>query len=625
MKLTDIINYPFPDNEGYRITDIQKVERKNDTYMLLLTFQKLENARTRYNSSNFKEKNTLRKFQSGRTILRVGNIAYARLFIIGSIWWNEGKPLAIPPDYLSQYSFDYKFIGNNNLKLCDASYFINEHSMGMEYNDKNNQLVARYSKILCFELSTPLFHHKKKEGVFPLYGHTPPWPPIETNFIAFNSYEVYRYFFTSYGITDLNARMFFPQFNPKSPTENLLFDPTESVEKDGKHFVHLLKPYDFQDTSILGNIAYYSSFKGIIRKIQNHLNKFSSFDFRYLEKLPVSNFKQMQVTAVRVKRKSDGAEGLYIVQIHYCKGYIDHKYTPVIPVNDSSAPKKPSPSGGRGGKSKGPKEGTEPKVNHDTTTGMGSDTVNLNLLGLEHLLTPTPDIDLDDTLHKLVNPDGTFLLLPSDENGRPIFPPGPYPDGKGPRPKNNINVERTNYFEFFPEIVELISAKIKEYRLDVNHSYLGDDYQYHSKSTIIDATKIKTLVFSEDDPLWELYLAEIKVSGPDFKVRYYYLFEKYSETHTSSRTWLYAQSDFRQFKEDDLTKSIKEFLFEQKNSSPKRTEPDNKLNHLQSKVVGTNNKGDNEYASVEKDVALNKHIQKIANRILKVYGFRLPG
>lgn len=619
MKLTDIINRPFPDNEGYRLNDIQKVERKNNTYILLLTFQKIENARNDYESSNFK---SLRDFNSGKTILRIGNIAYSRLFVIGSVWWNEGKPLAIPPIYLGRYSFDSKIIGERNLVLSDTSYFQDDHSIGMKYiYQGENQ--TRYANMLCFELSTPLFHHKKKEDVFPLYSHIPPWEkPTDTNFIAFHSYEVYRYFFTSYGITDLNARMLFPQFNPNSPTENLLFDPMESVEKDGKHFVHLRKSYDLEDTSVLGNIAYYNAFKAIIRKMQNYLNKLNSFDFDSIENLPVSRFKQMQVSAVRVRRKSDGVEGLYVVQIHSCSGYIGHDYTPVVPIIDTTAPKRPGTSGGGRG-TRGPKEGVGPKVNHDTTTGMGTDTIDLDLFGLEQLLTPNQDIVLDETLHKLVHEDGSFSLFPSDPNGEPILPPGPHPDDKGLRPKNNINVERTNYFEFFPEIVELICAKIKSLQLSVSHSYLGDDLLYHPNARIIDATKIKTITLTEEDPKWELYVAEIRVSGPDAAARYYYLFEKYSETYTSSRTWLFSQLNFAPFsKENDLISSIKEFLLEQRNSDLLRKEPNNKFNHLQSKEAGKKENGDKDYVSVEKDEALNKHIQKICSRILKVYGLK---
>ena len=618
MKLTDLINKPLPDNEGYRLTDVQKVIRENNTYLLVLTFQRLKNAREAYESSNFK---TLGTFHTGETILRIGNIAYARLFVIGSIWWNDGRPLAITPNYLKQYSLDSSIMGKNTPIRAKTSYFVEEQSMGMQYIDKQHKSVTRYSSIICYELDSPLFHQKKQENVVPLLSDIPPWEnPAKTTFIAFHSHEIYRYFFTSTGITDLNGRMLQLQFNSKFPTENLLFDPIESIEKNGKHFVHLRKAYDLQDTAVLGNIAYYNGFKAIIRKMQNYLNTFSSFDFGFIEQLPVSKFSSMQVTAVRVRRKSDGATGLFIIQIHSCKGYIEHNYTPVVPLAGTNDEQKTAvATGGRRG-SKGPTRGTEPKVNHNLTTGMGTATADLYLFGLEHLLTPDQDLILDEALYKRVHDDGSVFLFPAGPGGEIISPPGSHPDNNGPRPKNIIDVERTNYFEFFPEIVEHICNKVKEKHLTVDHFYLGDDLLYYPNPVIIDAPKIKTLALGDDFPKWQIYVAQIMVSGPNSTVRYYYLFEKYAETHTSSRTWLYAQKNFEFFTEESFLKSLKEFLFEQKNSDNKRNEPDNKFNHLQSKKIAVEHEKENTYVSVEKDEALHKHIEKISGRILRVYG-----
>ncbi len=618
MKLTDIINYPFPDNEGYRLVDIQKITKKGNVYKLLLSFQKVENARKRFNEDDL----TLREFLPGVSVLRESNIAYARLFVIGSIWWNKEKPQVVLPEYLFRYSFSSKIIDFSKLTSCNTSEFSEKHSMAAQYI-KDGILQTRHPKIICFELNETVFHHQKNEGAFPLLREMPDLPnPARTQFIAFHPYEIFRYFFTASNISDLNDRLCNRQFT--SNLQNELYDIEKSKQDNGKHYIHLMKNYDLQDAHLLGNIAYYPLFRNTVRKIQNYLNSSGYFGFHTIDGLPVTSFESMDVTAVNVKRKSDGADGLLVLQIQSCKNYINHSYTPVIPVLDQENGGKPGTGTRGGGGTKGKPEGNEPKVNQDVTTTMGFDTVDLELLGLAKLFAPNQDVILDETLYKRVNRDGSISLFPTGSGDDTVYPPGSNPDGNGPRPKNKIEVERTNYFEFFPEIVRIVCDKIKEHHLAVDLSYISDDLLSYYESIIIDATKIKTITLLEGEPKWELYLAEIKVSGPDSNTRYYYLFEKYSETHTSSRTWLYSPSNFRSLGDKELIEAIKQYLFQQKNSSPQRLEPDNKFNHLQSEKVEVKD-GIETYTSVKRDKALNKHIEKIANRILKVYSFRLPG
>lgn len=592
LKLIDILNSKFPDNEGYRLTDVQRVFKDGNIYKLLLTFKKIVDARKKYYSEDINEKSLLKEFRTGRTILKEGNIAYARLFVIGSIWWNKGTPSAVTPNYLHKYSFDSKMLFKGNLIQCNTSDFTDEHSMGSEFVDMNNIVKVNFPRILCYDL-------------------------IETKFIAFHSYEVYRYFFTSYSITDLNSRMFnYAQFTENGSTENTIYNNEISDNKEDKHLVYLKNPYDLKDASIIGNIVHIYDFKRAIIKMQNYLNKSSIFQFSAIEKLPVSKFDLMTVSAKRVKRKSDGAEGLMILQIHECRGYLDYSYTPVIPKIINSKDGKASGGKGRRKPNVSP-SGFEPRVVNDHTTGMGADTVDLNILGLEDLFKPSNDVKLDEILYKIFDSEGKPFLRKTP-NDNLVSPPGNFGDESGKRPKEKIDVEPTNYFVFFTEIIEKISLTLNKNGLDTKVSYINEDLTNGNTESKINCNKLKIAIKEDPNPNWSLYLAHIHVVSQN-SYNNFYLFEKYSTMRSAGRTWLYSFNNFQESEEEKLLSKIKEFLTENKNSRKDRFEPDLKFNHTQSKKDKLSEK---EYTEIEKDEAINNHVMKICNSILKVYGLK---
>jgi hypothetical protein len=613
LKLIDILNAPFPTNKGYRLIDIQKITKKGNIFKLLLTFQEVERARELYNSKDVNVKRKLNKFSFGTTILKECNIAYARLFVIGSIWWNEGNPMAITPDYLGQFSFDSSIIKNSNLIQCDTSYFSDEQSIPIHFKDKEGKHLVRYPKILCYELKESLYHHKKKEGVIPFYSHVPPWDPVETKFIAFHSYEIYRYFFTSSCITDLNDRLLNQQFKRDSK-ENSLYDPIESRLKNDNYYIYLRNEYDLPDSVLLGNIAHNKSFKEQIRKIQNYLNISSNFSFVGIDKLPVEKFNRMTTSALRVKRKSDGTEGVFILRIHTCPNYIDHGYTPVVPFSDNKNTNYCSGTKGSSGTRSGGTE-VEPRVNNNRTTGMGANTVDIDMLGLDGLLAPNLDIELEETEFVPVdNTGGLVIYQAPDENE--ISPPGAYSDNLlGGRPKKRIYIDPTDYFDFFPEIVKNICLTLEKNGLKVKLTYLNESLIYDLSPIKIQCKKLKFLENTVLKLDWIMYLVQIEIDTLGSGVnQFFYLFEKTAPESSAGRTWLYSSDRFNKFKEENLHNRIEKYLTENTKSNPDRTEPDNKFNHLQSEKITNNG-----IEKIKQADALKNHVQKISNRILKVY------
>jgi hypothetical protein len=482
--------------------------------------------------------------------------------------------------------------------------------MPINFEDKEGNLRKRYPKIHCYELKESLFHHKKKDEVIPLYSHVPPWNPVETKFIAFHSYEIYRYFFTSVCLNDLNDRLLHKQI----PKDNRLYDPTESKLKDGKYFIYLRNEFDLPDSVLLGNIAYYRSFKEQIRKIQNYLNKSSYFTFIGIDKLPVEKFNRMTTSALRVKRKSDGAEGLFILQIHSCPKYIDHSYTPVVPVSDNKNTDDDSGTKGTSGTRSGGTE-IELRVNNNGTTGMGANTVDTDMLGLDGLLAPNSDIELEETKFIPVDNTGGVVIYQTPDDSE-ISPPGAYPDDPlRRRPEKRIFIDPTDYFDFFPEIVENICLTLEKNGLKVKFTYMNKSINFDLSPIKIQCKELK---FFEETPLkldWIMYLVQIEIDAlGSGKNQFFYLFEKTAPESSAGRTWLYGSDKFKKFTEENLHDRIDKYLNETIKSTLKRKEPDNKFNHLQRKKTTSN-----EFEKIKQDDALKNHVQKISDRILKVY------
>lgn len=619
MKLIDIIDKPFPDDGGYRLTSVQSVKKEGNLYNLNLIFHKIPKAREIYSNSHSKIRNTLRIFKSGPSIIRKSNVSYARLFVIGSIWWNEGEPMVVLPDYSFRYLFDSSVFDLTQPVLTDTSIFTDKHAMIGKYIDiKDGEEKSSIPRIILFDLKETVYHHQKENGMFPLKVNTPNWPdPAYTEFIAFHSYEVYRYFFTSYSITDLNERMMFPQFNSRTIGENKMYDPKRTIYTDQKYPVYLKEYYDLKDVVTIGNIAYYSDFRNPLRIMQNYLNKRNYYFFSAIERLPVSKFKSMTVSAIRVTRSSDGAEGLLVMQIHKCSEYLNHGYIPVVPQSNNN-PLSSGQVGSRGSKASGTPHGSEPRVDNNNTSGMGAATIGLNLSGIEDLLKPSFDVNVENLIYEHHDSKGNSYFSEEPNDNNIVSPPGNYGNGGGSRPKEKIDVKQTSYFKLFSEIVEKTCKALQSKDLHAEAKYLDQEFNLVNSKFEIDCNTLKNYIKSEPNPNWSLFLAQIKIEHNNTQ-KYFYLFEKNSKKFSSGRTWLYSFPKFQVHNEENIPFKIKEFLNEKINSDNNRLEPDQKYNHSQSKKDDT---GSRIYTEVDKKEAINSHVKKISNRILESCGLK---
>ncbi len=607
MKLTDILDSSFPDNEGYRLVDVYKIEPKNKSFHLLLTFQKIEKARIKYGGIDSYMRNSLRKFPSSDSILRIANISYARFFVVGSIWWNEGEPQGVLPDYLTKFSINSEQINWNSAKSYSSSKFAETQSMGIKYNNRKGILTERYPKVLCYELNESLFQQTKKNNIAPLISGEQTWESqLKVDFIAFHTYEIFRYFFTSLSITDLNERLCSFQFGENS--DNQLYNEENSKKIDSNNFVHLKKEYDQQDVNLLGNIIYLPKFKETISKIQSRLNVENYYYFHFINFFPAEGFDSMNFTATKVIRSSDNAVGLLILQLHSCKGYTNLAYTPIVPLSKSDG-KTPSSSNSKRIINGGIKPGVVPVVQNRETTSMHSTNLEIDFNQFFKNDELSNDINILDPFYSIENGAGGYTIIDNDENI--ISPPSSFPEDKnGRRITNKIDVEPTIYFEFFTEIITKLTQTLNKRGLFADVDYLNENLIFDSTETIIKCENIKTKIKDEHSANWFTYVVRLRILHQGV-YKYYHVFEKYSNKYSSSRTWLYSFPSFKESNEINLMEKINNFLNKNSSSNPGNLEPDERFNHLSS-----NKTGDKKYEKVKREDAINKHVEKLSNRIL---------
>lgn len=628
MRVSDFLEKPFPTEDGYRLMNISQVfSPEKNVYKLQLIFHRVIDAQKKLDTPKLLR--THERLGVTDTFKVICDVAFERLLTVGSIWWNHGDPQAVTSSkYLEHCSISDVFLESNMVSQTDSSVF-NEDFGYPERRGKDS--VVKHAGILMYELDKTLFEHVPENNEYRFYPHQPKWKVDTIDFVAFNSYEVHRYFFSSktIALTNLNSRMLIPQFNNiHDPETNCLFDPVKSKEENGIHKVYLRNRQDLVDSDTLGNLAYYPAFRDKVRKMQNYLNVGDGkengsryYMFSAIDGLPINRFSRLKGYAFRVTRK-DGKKGLYFVEIDYCSKSINHSYLAMEPIKEGTIITYPGGGGNSGGLGTGP---GEPHEVLDIRYGGGSNPndkpLSIDALGLEHLLQPHQDIRIEDPEKYTLDGD---TVIPDGNEGADgegtegiVSPPGIRDkDDQGYTPVIRTTVEARDYFDCFPEI-------LKEVELNLHKAGLNALLNFYTNALL--TSKIEEIVICKNlklssrptDHDWLLYVGVFQIKPERGDLRYYYLFEKTSTTKTVSRTWLYAQDRYMEIEQDKLLEKIHLYLYEDEPTAADRKEPNNKFNHKQSESVMVDGKPKD--VPIQKQVAIDLQIEKITARIMKTF------
>lgn len=588
-------------------------------FRLQLLFHKVRDARTKLVSN----KEALRIHEnlgSEETFKTNCDIAFQRLFVVGSIWWNKGPTQAIAPSsYLEYSSISDVFLESNSVTHTNTSIF----KESFEFADKRGDaIITRNAGILMYEFDQKLNEHSPENNEFRFFKHQWEWEDEKIDFVAFDPSEIHRYFFSSKNpeLTDFNSRLLIPQFNSNNGESNLLFDPKQSKMKNGKHYVYLLHEKDHLDSDIIGNLAYQSAFKDKVRKMQNVLNlrqdkteekKKGYYLFSSIEGLPITEFSRMKGYAFRVTR-NDGKRGLYFVQLHSFSKTINHSYTPIIPQKDGSIITYP---GGGGSGTNGGNPTGEPGEKLDVRYGGGSNpkdrTVNTDALGLDELFNPIKDVVIEELEKDKLDEDRS---LPDGNKGGGgegdgfVSPPGILDQEPGHTPIIREIIQARDYFDHFPNILREVVLRLEKGGYNAVLNFYTQDLLTGTIEHVIDCNKLD-IIHEPNEQNWLMYLAVIKVSLNSAD-RYYYLFEKKSEMRVNSRTWLYAEDSYQIIWQDILLNKIHDFLYEDFSTEADRMAPNNRFNHKQ-------REGN---VQIRQEDAIENQIEKITSRILRTFG-----
>lgn len=631
MKVSDFLEKPFPSEDGYRLMEISQIFYWDiGDFKLQLVFHKVSDARSKL-TSNKKALRIHENLGSDQTFKTNCSIAFQRLFVVGSIWWNKGSVQAVAPSsYLEYCSISDVFLESNSVIQTNTSIF----QESFEFNDKRgDDVITRNASILMYELESTLYEHRTENNEHRFFKHQPKWQVETIDFVAFDPSEIHRYFFSSKNpeLTDFNSRLLIPQFNSlNSPEDNWLFDPKQSKIKDGKHNVYLRNKKDLLDSDIIGNLAYQPLFRDKVRKMQNVLNLKKNeekkseqkdkgyYFFSSIEGLPIISFSRMKGYAFRVTR-NDGKRGLYFVQLHAFSKTIDHSYTPIIPDKDGEVIPYPG-GGGSGGNGGTPKGDPEEKL--DIDYGGGSNPkdkpVETDALGLDELFNPVLDVVIEEPVKDKLDED---KKLPDGkggnggEGGETVSPPGLPEQEPGHTPVIRETVRARDYFDHFPNILREVALRLEKKKYSISLSFYSQNLLTEPIEEVIKCNKLSIDHGSNEDN-WSLYLAVIKVALGSAN-RYYYLFEKTSATKVNSRTWLYAEDSYKVIWQDKLLDKIHDFLYEDFPTKADRVAPNNKFNHKQRETIIVN--GVSKDVQIRQEDAIEHQIEKITSRILKTF------
>lgn len=619
MKVSELIG-PFLDDSCYRLVQVRTIEKKNNhAYVAILVFQRLSQPQNEgYLHADL---TSLTSFHLGKTEVRECPLAYLRIFVIGSIWHNRTDvPILPKPTYSKRYlikdaSFLTGTIDTGLITSMVEAQNLPIYRTIKDPSDKSIKKVPFESYAIRYNLEQPFYHHKGIENTIPLQKNKPSWKTdVKTEFLIFHSYEIYRYFLTAYGISDLNTRLLSSDL--KSEQENKIYVPESTFyNPDFNQFlVHLKYRRDLKQTWLIGNVASMKKYRELALSTAQHVNMRLN-PIEHIKELPIDQFKELQVIADRVKG-TDGRYGLVIYEIQKCTGYQNYTYRPIVPMPQHDETDK-KPTGGNGGSRK-PKSGktdeTEPEIIRDETANpkkpheVEGDWNIMFISNDEHDVTPP--------MYKHYSEDDGFFL-DENENDNEVAPPG----DENPKPgkhstKEKIPVDPTDYFSFFPEIVEGIIKYIEKEQYKCVPAYLNENFVFDEQICYLIEREVKDLDADGDQIFYVIQLTVSSVRFTD--ERYLYLFAQRHESKISSqgRTWLYSLDQFICASTvEDIPSLLQIYLYKDRNSNPKRKEPDLRFNHLSSKAIGP--KGAKKtYIKVDIEDAKKNHVEKIGKKIV---------
>lgn len=607
MKISDLIT-PFPDDFAYRLVDVRTIHRNGIQYEVELVFQRLNKIQNEsFTKKDFKK---LDSFYVGKLEVKSCSIKYIRLFVIGSVWHNDTKIPEI--SYLTHYKINEShFLKGDPEKGLIGDFFDDKVPIKFTDSDKTQYFN---SQIVLYNLKSPLFHHKKEGGKIPLKNEKPEWETDTlTTFLAFYSYEIYRYFFTCFGASDLNQRLLTSNLTNNLVSENEIYDQSKSgYNEEKKSFlIHLKSNKDAMNTPLIGNIASSNSFRTQMINVANQVS-LNNNPFQVFDRLPIGKFRQISFLAKRVKKKNSDDWGLLIFKIEECKGYQEFDYIPIIHVSVKTNPPSNDPGGGNtslGGTKPGG-GGIKPEIKDDSPPNYIGNYNQERHDDWMDLLKPNDDVSVKKPI---TIKHGTNLGGGKDSSGGDSTSDTP-PD------KIKIPVNPLDYLSFFPEIIELIKKSFETKTGFILHSsYLtlnDDSLCFENEDNIIDGGDLKFITSNKGRNLY-LYVVQLTLqqADPDLS-RYFYLLAKRPQNsiRKQGRTWLYSYSDFKgiQHNEKEVQKIIKKYIGKTENSNYDRREPDHKFNHLMSEE--NMKKG---YDTIKHDAAKANHVEKIVNKIIK--------
>lgn len=596
MKISDLIT-PFPDDFAYRLVDVRTIQRNGIKYEVELVFQRLNKIQNEsFTKKDFKK---LDSFYVGKLEVKSCSIKYIRLFVIGSVWHNDTKIPEI--SYLTHYKINEShFLKDDPEKGLIGDFLDNRIPIKFTDSDKTQYFN---SHIVLYNLESPLFHHEKEGGKIPLKNEKPKWETdILTTFLAFYSYEIYRYFFTCFGISDLNERFLTSNLTNNLVSENEIYNQSQSgYDEEKKSFLIYLKSNkDAMNTPLIGNIASSNSFRTQMINFSNQVS-LSNNPFQVFDSLPLSKFKQFSFLAKRVKKKNSDDWGLLIFKIEECKGYQEFIYQPIIHVADNTS----TSSGNSGGNNSqedpkpGENDGFEPEIKNDSSgNSNGSNQATDN--NWENLLSPNDDVEVTEPEIRKYYGSGGFNPV---GGGTP--PPGDT--------KTKIKVDPLDYFSFFPEIILKIKEGLSIKGFESMIAYLDPEniQQFISKPVTIDDEHCKFGYKNQ-----KLYVVQVTIQHSMDQASYFYLFAKQQKDSIGKqgRTWLYSLDDFKSVEknEKEVKKLMNNYIYKTEKSNYKREEPDHKFNHLTSEEDFE--KG---YITTDSEIAKANHVEKIVNKIIK--------
>lgn len=591
VKITELIR-EFPSNDEYQIVDVTQIYIQDEEKVLAVKFQNLS---------------------TGEIIHEPISIAYARLIVIGTIWKNNAKVKL--PSFLDQYqAFNFDF---NNLVLSNekvefdefGKIYIEKKKENSKQPDQENYGLVTYHVDLCLI---------KKEGEpAKLFKPNPNWKNEGViEFISFFPHELFRYFFTSYEISDLNDHFYSynnAQGNWKESNE--VFNTEESIEKDGELYVSFDNGKYVKDTNLIGDCIYIPSYKKNIFSVQNYLN---TKRFAYLSRIgifPIERFKRLTFSGLPITRKSDGAKGLLGFLISECTGYRPHQYTAVLPEletddENSDEDKDPKPV------SAGNNNNQTPTVRNNSTSSNKPHTIDET--GLEFLLE-------QQTTHKVkkvqITTEGGGPVIPIvEKDPDKIAEPGKdgEPGGKIPKLKKEY-FPQTIYFKDYKVILEGIVNEIKSKGFSISASHYIEKEKWSDELSYVTRNLFNEAISNPDVPEDRLYITQLYISS-NVSTKIFYLFEE----NNGSRTLLYASTEFNELGHENITNCLQYFPQKRNSESKLNGAIAHYFNHKQTKrekTAAKNEKGKPIYkkTEIEKSLSIAIHIRKISQLIINKF------